>query len=287
MQLPISVIIPTYNRAHTLSRALDSVYQQTSLPAEVIVIDDGSTDNTKELITTNYPKVIYHKQRNSGVSSSRNHGIKLANTPWVALLDSDDSWHQKKLSLQYERLQRDNSVLCHTDEVWIKNGKKINQHKKHKKIGGDIFNNCLHLCLISPSSVVINKELLENIGMFDPNLPACEDYDLWLRITAKHTVSLVEQQLTNKYGGHADQLSKAHWGMDRFRIRSLAKIINGGQLNSKQQRAAIAVLIDKTRILLQGAMKRGNLQHIKKLQQWLKLLNLDQQILSQIAEKTS
>jgi glycosyltransferase involved in cell wall biosynthesis len=282
MQLPISVIIPTYNRAHTLARALDSVYQQTSLPAEIIVIDDGSTDETQQLITTEYPEVTYHQQINQGVSCSRNRGIQLATSPWVAFLDSDDSWHKKKLSRQFERLQQDGTVLCHTDEIWIKNGNKINQHKKHQKQGGHIFSRCLNLCLISPSSVIIQKELLEKIGMFDPNLPACEDYDLWLRITAKHKVSFIAEKLTIKYGGHADQLSKAHWGMDRFRIIALANLLNSGHLSQPQHTEAAATLIKKSNILLKGAHKHGDASHVSQLEQWLTSLNIDTTILQQI-----
>jgi glycosyltransferase involved in cell wall biosynthesis len=258
--MSISVIIPSHNRAHTLPRALDSVFAQKLTPLEVIVVDDGSDDGTKTLIETNYPQVIYLSQPNSGVSQARNTGIMYANGDWLALLDSDDAWLPDKLEKQMESVKRSSNLrLCHTDEIWIRNGVRVNQMRKHTKHGGYIFKHCLPLCVISPSAALIHHSIFEEFGLFDPELPACEDYDLWLRICVKEAVDFVDKPLVVKYGGHQDQLSHRHWGMDRFRVYALQKLLKNQQLNSTNRCAVINTLVTKCRILSQGAEKRDRL----------------------------
>ncbi len=283
MILPVSVIIPTFNRAHTIKRALDSVYSQSMQPNEVIVVDDGSMDNTATLIEKHYPNVRYLYQANTGVSHSRNRGTLLAQSEWVAFLDSDDSWHKKKLEFQYNRLLQDDAVINHTDEIWLMNNRRINPHKKHQKAGGYLFNRALELCLISPSSVIIKRDFLIDIGLFNPDLPACEDYDLWLRITCQHNVSFVDQALTYKHGGHADQLSKAHWGMDRFRIISLTNLIKSNRLTPEQEENATRILLRKSQILLNGAKKRGGETQRDQLKGWILSLPLSQSTREQLS----
>ena len=254
----ISVIIPTYNRAHLLSRAVQSVLNQTMPAHEIIIVDDGSTDNTAELITQRFSQCRYIQQPNMGVSAARNSGIESASGEWLAFLDSDDEWLPGKLQAQVDLLHKHPEIrICHTEEIWIRNGKRVNQMKKHAKSGGHIFKNCLPLCVISPSSVMIHSSLFAEIGTFDEELPACEDYDLWLRICANNPVAFVERPQINKYGGHDDQLSQKHWGMDRFRIQALEKIIQSGSLSDSDKLAAQKTLISKAEILAQGASKRG------------------------------
>ena len=197
-------------------------------------------------------------QTRQGVSAARNSGIKQAKGNWICLLDSDDSWQPDKLEKQVQVLT-DNPgyLICHTNETWYRNGKVLNQAKKHKKRGGFIFKHCLPLCAISPSSVMIDKKLFNDVGLFDENLPACEDYDMWLRICCKYPVLFLDETLTNKFGGHDDQLSQQHWGMDRFRIIALQKIIESGQLNEPDRKVAIKMLSKKISIFLKGAEKHG------------------------------
>ncbi|MEJ2316038.1 MAG: glycosyltransferase family A protein [Gammaproteobacteria bacterium] len=261
MTYSVSVIIPTYNRVRTLPRALDSVLAQTRAIDEIIVVDDGSTDSTVDLVLGNYPQVKLLQQSNLGVSAARNHGIKEASSDWIALLDSDDRWLPTKLEAQFALVkQRPDHRLCHTEEIWIRNGKRVNQMHKHRKSGGHIYNQCLPLCVISPSSVLMHRTLFEEIGLFDETLPACEDYDLWLRVCAREPVLFVDTPLIEKYGGHDDQLSRKHWGMDRFRIRALEKILANNLLTPDQGRETVAMLLRKAAILEQGARKRGKLQ---------------------------
>ncbi len=270
----ISVIIPSYNRAHTLQRALDSVLAQTLLADEIIVVDDGSTDNTEQLIRQHYPDVIYLKQDNLGVSAARNRAIKTAKGEWLALLDSDDEWLPHKLETQLALFeQQPGHKLIHSDEIWIRNGKRVNQMNKHTKVGGWIFQKCLPLCAISPSAALIHNSLFDEIGLFDESLPACEDYDLWLRITSRYPVLYCEEALILKYGGHADQLSQQHWGMDRFRIRALVNCLSHCKLSAEDFSAAHKMLEKKLRILLKGAAKHNNHEIINEFSQLQSKIN--------------
>ena len=264
----ISVIVPTYNRAQQLPRALDSILCQSCSPKEIIVVDDGSTDETSALMTSEYPEIVFIQQQNTGVSSARNVGIKRASGDWIAFLDSDDEWLPEKLEIQMKALyENPGKKICHTNEIWIRNGKRVNPKKKHEKFGGWIFQKCLPLCCISPSSVIIHKSIFKEIGLFDYSLPVCEDYDLWLRITARNPVLYIEEPFLIKYGGHEDQLSKKYWGMDRFRIKSLEKIISSRVLSDLDENAAKKMLMKKIYIFIQGAQKRGNIKEVKKFKE--------------------
>jgi len=264
----ISVVIPTHNRAHCLSRALDSVLAQTRPADEIIVVDDGSRDPTAELLRHAYPQCRYLQQENRGVSSARNLGVRQARGDWIALLDSDDSWLPHKLERQCQGLQEQPSYrICHSDEIWIRRGVRVNPMKKHAKGGGWIFQRCLPGCVISPSAVLLRRDLLETLGGFDEALPACEDYDLWLRICACEPVLYIDQPLITKYGGHADQLSRRYWGMDRFRVQALEKIIRTPELPARDREAACAMLAHKAAILAQGALRRGHRQRARYYQE--------------------
>ena len=256
--LSISVIIPTYNRIDVLPRALDSVFSQSDPLTDVIVVDDGSDDGTADMVSAKYPEVKLIKQQNTGVSAARNRGIAESKGGWIAFLDSDDEWKPQKLERQIICIaENPDAVLIHTDEIWIRDGKRVNPMKKHQKSGGRIFQKCLPLCVISPSSVLVKRSLLEEIGNFDEDLDVCEDYDLWLRICAEYPVHYVDEKLIVKYVSHADQLSRRHWGMDRFRISALEKVISGGTLSDEDNRAAVHMLIEKATIIAAGAEKRG------------------------------
>jgi glycosyltransferase involved in cell wall biosynthesis len=255
----ISVIIPTWNRAGRLITALESVYAQTRLPTEVIVVDDGSEDDTRSRVLAAFPGVRYIHQQNRGVSSARNTGIRAASGDWIALLDSDDRWLAHKLAQQCRHLESEPSHrVVHCDEIWIRNGIRVNPMKKHVKQGGYIFRHCLPLCAISPSAVLIHRSVFDAVGLFDEELPACEDYDLWLRICARYPVLFTGEALVIKTGGHADQLSRRYWGMDRFRIHALDKLLSSGVLAPGDYLAARDTLLEKLAILIKGALKHGN-----------------------------
>ena len=270
----VSVIIPTLNRINTLQRAIDSVIAQSFESIEIIVVDNGSSDGSVNMLKKYYPTVKLIHEHKSGVSASRNKGIMYAKNTWIAFLDSDDAWDQKKLEKQINLLHNshDKYRLIHTNEIWIRNGKKINQMKKHQKFGGYIFNECLALCCISPSSVLIDRSIFDDMGLFNENLPVCEDYDMWLRICSKEAVLFIDEKLTFKYGGHKDQLSKSYWGMDRFRVNSIENLILNYDLNTDQKNKSMTTLIKKLKIIINGAKKRNNSsvisEYTKKLKYW-------------------
>lgn len=256
-KLDVTVVIPTRDRHDMLRRALASVCAQTQSPRQVIVVDDGSRDDVRSCVTREFPGVECIRQSPGGVSAARNRGIEGAVCEWIAFLDSDDEWLPHKLEQQLSALHAEDSyAICHTDEIWVRGGRRVNPGKRHAKTGGLVFEQCLPLCVISPSSVVIRRALLDDVGGFDESLPACEDYDLWLRLCCRHPVLYVDEPLLVKYGGHPDQLSRRYWGMDRFRIRALEKILESGQLDAKATRATARVLIEKIDVYLAGARKR-------------------------------
>jgi glycosyltransferase involved in cell wall biosynthesis len=257
--MQISAIIPSYNRLDSLKRAVHSVLDQDCAVDELIVVDDGSTDDTANYIRYNFPQIKLIQQTNKGVSAARNAGIRQASYDWIALLDSDDSWHQNKIStIKEQHTELPDINLIHSDEIWIRNHVRVNAMNKHQKTGGNLFLRCLPLCVISPSAVVLKRSLIESAGYFDESLPACEDYDLWLKICCLHPVHYIDQPLITKYGGHEDQLSTQYWGMDRFRIRSLWRLIQQGNLSEEYRLAANDMMQKKLKVLLNGAKKHNN-----------------------------
>ena len=270
----ISVIIPTYNRCDLLKRAINSVIKQTITPKEIIIVDNGSTDQTYQMVSSLFPEISYFIEKKRGVSAARNKGILESKSKWIAFLDSDDAWKPTKLEkqMEYSVFNQDKYRIIHTDENWYRNKKFLNQLKKHKKSGGNIFKNSLQLCCISPSSVVLKKQIFDDYGLFDENLEVCEDYDMWIRITAKEEVGFLDSPLVLKYGGHSDQLSKKFWGMDRFRIKSLEKNLKNEHFSKSQKINVLDTLIEKLTIVSEGALKRGNKEIFKKyngkLQDW-------------------
>ena len=269
----VSVVIPCFNRKKTLSRSIDSVVNQTYKPSEIIIVDDGSTDGTRDFILNSYPNIKYFFQPKKGVSSARNKGIRESSSDWVAFLDSDDEWLPQKLEKQINQLGKHSEIfISHTNEIWIRNGVRVNQMKKHQKYGGYIFDKCLDICRISPSSVLIHKKVLKDVGVFDEALQVCEDYDLWLRITSKYSVLFERELLIVKYGGHKDQLSKVKEGIEQFRIQSLEKILALNHLTEDQFIMTKNMLVRKLSIYAKGLEKRNKFDELalvkKKILNW-------------------
>ncbi len=260
----ITVIIPTYNRYELLKRALLSVLAQSYKAKEIIVIDDGSTDKTSQILQ-DFSNIKYINQSNSGVSSARNLGISNASCEWIAFLDSDDEWLEGKLEDQVAFHKQESDVLMsYTDETWIRGGQSVKIPKKFKKKGIDVFAENLSFCNIAPSSVLIHKSLFDSVGVFDEALEVCEDYDLWLRILMRHKIALVNKKLITKYAGHEDQLSFKHWGMDRFRVVTLEKLLQNEKNMEDDKRQDIKIeLLKKYTLLLKGAIKHEREEDIK------------------------
>ena len=256
----ISVVIPTFNRVDRLEMTLQSVLDQTFAPLEIIVVDDGSSDGTDAMLMARFgDRIRYHYQENRGVSHARNVGVELSRGNWIAFLDSDDQWLPDKLQLQVAAIQSNPEYgFCHTNEIWIRNGKRVNPMNKHDKSGGYIYQKCLPLCVVSPSSVLIKRQVFNDIGNFDESLPVCEDYDYWLRYCASYPVLYIDSPQLIKHGGHEDQLSRRYWGMDRFRIQALLKILGSNNLSEEDRIATVDMVVEMHRILETGARKHGN-----------------------------
>jgi glycosyltransferase involved in cell wall biosynthesis len=273
----VSVIIPTFNRAEFLDRALSSVVLQTYERFEILVVDDGSTDSTMAVVekwkmrlaNDRSKKTIlkYIQTKNRGVSAARNSGIGQASSEWIAFLDSDDEWLPTKLEVQmnYARQNPDFSLI-HSEEIWIRNGERVNPPLKYKKRGGWVFLECLPLCFISPSTVMIRKAELEKFRNFREDFPVCEDYLLWLQISLKNPVGFIDTPLAMKYGGHSDQLSHSLKAMDYYRVLAIDEILNEYFEYSEWKEKARCTLLEKCEVLLKGYLKHGNLEKHSEIQ---------------------
>ncbi len=259
----ISIVIPTYNRAYCLGRAIESVMAQTKQPDELIIVDDGSTDDTHEIVKQLTPKATFpiHLLRttNKGAAAARNVGIRYASGDILCFLDSDDWWDKQKIEMQLEKmLGNPDTIISHTKEVWFRKGKRVNQKKKHTPGNGFIFSACLKMCVVGMSTVMVKRDFFDRYGLFDESLPCCEDYDLWLRAAHEQPFLLVDHALTLKEGGRADQLSVLHrMGMDRYRIQSLCNLLERDALSDKQYQKTLVELRRKCTIYGKGCIKHG------------------------------
>jgi glycosyltransferase involved in cell wall biosynthesis len=280
----VSVVIPTYNRWPMVGAAIESVLAQSYRDFELIVVDDGSTDDTAREMGTWGSRIRFYQRPRTGVSAARNHGVRQCRGELIAFLDSDDLWLPNKLAVQVELMAGHPEIqICQTEELWIRNGVRVNPKAKHQKPSGDIFARSLELCLVSPSAVMMTKELFDQAGGFDESFPVCEDYDLWLRIAVWYSVSLIPDPLVVKRGGHADQLSRSTWGMDWYRVLALQKLLRSS-LDGVRRAAALNVLQHKVTVLTQGARKRGKVSEAHKYQS---VLNEFHQEIGDVGERIS
>ncbi|MBC7360885.1 MAG: glycosyltransferase family 2 protein [Candidatus Aminicenantes bacterium] len=261
----VSAIIVTYNRAAFLKEAIDSVLAQTYFQKnpgdwELLVIDDGSTDGTRELVESYCQRsenIRYHYTEHRGVSPARNLGLNLAQGEFIAFLDSDDLWLKEKIQVQLSYLKAfPEAMFCLTEEIWIRHGRRVNQARKHQKYSGWVLDKVLPLCLLSLSSAMFRRRMFDEIGQFDESLPVCEDYDLGIRIALRYPYHFLPSPLIIKRGGHPDQLSRKYWGMDRWRIRALIKALEL-EVNPDQEKLIKQEIQKKCEVLISGFLKRG------------------------------
>jgi glycosyltransferase involved in cell wall biosynthesis len=272
----ISVIIPTYNRATFLKEAITSVLEQEYFRRpgpdhlyELLVVDDGSEDETRGVVESFGGRARFLGQPHRGVSAARNLGLRLARGEFIAFLDSDDLWKKEKIGVQMGYLKAFPAAqVCYTEEVWLRRGRHLNPHRKHRKHSGRIFDRVLSLCLLSLSSCLFRREVFAAVGDFDENLPACEDYDLGIRLAHEYPIHLIPRPLIIKRGGHPDQLSNRYWGMDRFRVQALEKALRL-ELTPDEERLVKRELARKCRILALGFARRGNLAEAERYRELL------------------
>lgn len=268
----IDVIIPTFNRADLLERAIKSVLAQNYQNFLLHIIDDGSTDNTQALLSkySLNPKMKIHHTENGGVSRARNYGVTNSQNEWICFLDSDDEWLPNKLETQVQFLSHNSQFeFVHTEEIWIRNGMRVNPKTKHSKGADELFKRSLEFCLISPSTVMMKRSLFQKYGPFEEGYVVCEDYDLWIKILAHQEVGYLPEALVSKFGGHEDQLSTKYFAMDYWRIKSLVNLY-GSNITETQKNLIVEVLKRKSLILLNGYQKHQNLLHFEEIQNLLK-----------------
>ncbi len=264
-QPAVSVIIPTYNRGRCIGDAVQSVLGQSLQDLECIVVDDGSTDNTLEILAgINDPRLRVISQKNAGVSAARNSGIASAKADVIGLLDSDDVWLPEKMARQLHYMREHRYEICQTQEMWVRNGVRVNPMNKHAKPAGDFFEKALGMCLVSPSTVAFTKKFWCACGPFDESLPACEDYDLWLRALLFFPVGLLDEELAIKYGGHEDQLSRKIIGLDLYRIYALIALLDHPRLGEKRT-AVVKQLIKKRDVYVKGCLKRDKPEEARRI----------------------
>ncbi len=284
--VPVSVVIPTFNRASLVREAILSVvHQKIVKPLEIIVIDDGSTDDTESVVRSIRGDIVYIYQNNQGVSAARNVGICVSKGEWIAFLDSDDLWLPHKLYYHWNYCVNNPGIfISQTDEVWLRNGVRLNPKKYHKKPEGYCFERLLERCLISPSAVMIHQSVFEKVGLFNELLPACEDYDLWLRIGCRYEIGLVDKKLVIKRGGHDDQLSSTVEALDKYRIIALKSLLLKEKLDFPKVCQVIETLKKKCFIYGEGCRKRGR---IEEAQYYFKLPELLSELFFLTSDKTS
>lgn len=262
----VSVIIPTFNRAYILPKAIESVIKQTYKNLEIIVVDDCSRDSTSEIITR-FPVKYVKLPQNSGPSRARNRGIYHARGEFLAFLDSDDQFLPKKIEKQVKfLLDNPQFILVQTDEVWFKGDKRLNPKKYHAKAKGFFLDRAVKLCVVSISTVLVRRELFKSVGLFDESFPVCEDYEFWLRVALNYPVGLIEEPLVVKFGGREDQLSNTK-GLDFYRVKALLKILStyNHQLSAEKRLLLFAEAKRKSEIFLSGAKKHRNIKGLFEL----------------------
>jgi len=227
----------------------------------LVVVDDGSTDGTEEYVQSlNNPRNLCHlKIPHCGMPGKvRNAGARLATGEYLAFLDSDDLWKPEKLALQVAFFEEHPEFrICHTREIWQRGEKTVSQAGQKHRRSGKIFTDALKKCIIGPSTVMMQRELFEEFGGFREDLEIAEDYELWLRITARVPVGYIDEPLVIKRGGHADQLSEKYGQIEIFRIKALHLNLEEGFFEGEQRQLAARELVRKCRIYAQGCEKRG------------------------------
>lgn len=254
----VSAIIPSHNRAGLVLRAVASALAQTHAAMEVIVVDDGSGDDTPAVLAAVAdPRLrVIRRERAGGVSAARNAGIAAARGAYVALLDSDDEWLPEKTVRQLAFMGERGHLVSQTQEIWMRGGRRVNPGQVHRKPDGHFFEAALRSCLVSPSTTMFAREFFEDVGLFDETLPACEDYDLWLRTLLRHPIGLLDELLAVRHGGRSDQLSAVYLGQDLFRIRSMLGLLSRPEITSWHRDCIEKELRRKARVYVAGCLKR-------------------------------
>lgn len=264
MSIRVSVVIPVYNSAETIIRAVESVLCQDESSIEIIVVDDGSMDGSAELLAARYPQqVIVIRQENRGAAAARNRGIAAARGEFVAFLDADDEWVPGKLRLQTERMEANpEAALCFADMSHWEHGREVHSSYIRERglgaCGGRIFDRLLRECFIFTPTVVVRRGVFETVGPFDEGLRICEDYDLWLRIAERFELVFVDAPLLKRHRTGAnltgDRLLYAQSSIALFE-----RLLAGQKGNRERERIIVSQLADAHRNVAYHYREAGEL----------------------------
>lgn len=276
----VSVVVPTYNRKESVAEALRSVLAQTFRDFEIVVADDGSTDGTPvnlfqtlgaqpeaiEALTRMNPTSIkpfshafsndslaiqYHYGINRGLSTARNRGIRAARSDFIAFIEAEDLWEPDHLKTQVDFLEmHPGSKVCRVSERNVKDGKP-RVSRNSSTASGWIFEATLEASPMCTSAVLIHRSCFTACGAFDENLPACDEYDLWLRLASRYPVHYLEGPTVTRRSGRPDGSSRA-WGWDRFRVYALEKAFQSGHLSPTQRFLVAEQIVHKCERLVEG-----------------------------------
>lgn len=264
--MKVSVVVPVFNRPYLVAGALASVLNQTYRNFEVVVVDDGSTDETPEVLARfardapGRPAIRILRISHSGKPGAvRNRGAEEARGRLLAFLDSDDQWMPTKLEAQVRLHEGPGLRFSHTRERWIRRGREVSQKGQRHRRSGELFGDSLRKCIIGPSTVMLEPSLFEELGGFREDLEIAEDYELWLRLTHRVEVGYLDEALTIKQAGDWPQLSERYGQIEVFRIEGLKGLIDSGYFAGvpEHQAAAKAELARKCQIYAKGCRKRG------------------------------
>jgi glycosyltransferase involved in cell wall biosynthesis len=277
----VSVVLSTYNKREMVAEALDSVLAQTYKDCEVLLVDDGSTDATpaylfarfgaqpkaqkivsamnptsmrpfKHGFTSNGTTIVYHYITNRGLSAARNWGIQLTRSRHIALLEAEDVWNSRHLET-HMRFHKDHpgAMVTRVGERCGKAAEKSRAAKTTLGPSGWIFEQAVHSSPMCTSTALIRKTCFQECGAFDENLPACEDYDLWLRLAARYPIYGLEGATVTRRSPRRDSSSRS-WSWDRFRVYALEKAFQSGHLSSTQRFLVAEEIVRKCERLVDG-----------------------------------
>lgn len=263
----ISVIVPTYNCARFLGEALASVRAQTHPVRDVIVVDDGSTDDTAQVLSAAVaadPHLIVLRQANAGVARARNAGVARAGGALLAFLDADDVWAPEKLSRQMA-LWDGRAALVHTDRRNVGERGSLPElasqgYALHR---GDVFERLLTAGnFITCSTVLMRRDVFERVGGFTthPDIPVCEDWDLWLRAAERHTVQCVDAPLCD-YRLHAQGTSRSPDRMCRARLAVIGRALALPRAAGMSRLSRARIVAETLRTNAWDYRRHGDLRH--------------------------
>lgn len=242
----VSAVITTYNLAEMLPEAIESVLAQDWKDIQIIVVDDGSTDNTAEVMKKYAGVVQYISQKNAGPSAARNTGIQASGGEFLAFLDGDDLWKPNKTSRQLMEFEKDTTVGLVSSDFSVHEGDRVTESylaSCRHVASGKIFPNLLKENFLLPSAAMLRRECVTQVGAWDISLRGTEDRDYWLRVARSWRIQVIPEELTIKRN-RPDNLTSNQDKLTPYRIRLFEKVLAMGELTGAERRTARASLSD-------------------------------------------